>query len=1670
MSNPLAYIVPINVQALKIAPSDTSAGQLKGPEFDFTSDNIDGISLGSDVMQPFATGANDTNIKSGIRLQWELPKSLLQHNVDPATNTSPALPQLPNRWLVTAFYPSQKIYSWVIESDTLSPPVTTHGQPPQPPDAGGPVLNLKGNEAVKSTSPIPLMNLNSYSTYYPDREYLGTYSDASSWSEPGSKNALNALSYYGPSLTAYYPHCANVFGFYDDLSASGADKENANLTVSYQVVGWYSESSDDPIVQALAHITAADPGSDPMGALTDYIQQEWGWQLVSPPEASADLPSTVVSFYCGMVVNISYETTSTTKFLSTLSDQNISVSIGNNMSEALAAQICKDATLQHDAPTSAVTSETFPLLEEQNNLEFLINAFQQDLLRRLKTFTAGTRLVQLESMMHANRFGRYRGGSVWAVRAKPSTTNRNPSTQATEVPLPLAAAQALSKLNTSQAAYDQLYRQIETASEQLFLDWANGGSVINTNVKAGSGSLSSDAQSFLMAEMANLFVLQSMAGVLTVTPPATKEASFSLTYTPFGTVANEMVDCAILGTTSTNWSNCESQFITASVTAYTCLEELYVNLGVKLPAAIKQLKNLVATFIVDNPSDALPVALSDIETILNDSQTYLGSTDASLGTTYSTLITLLTAQKSNISSLCTTLQGYTEGTGGETNGDLYNTAATAFFSDAVSQDLAPYNTIYDTQMALVYLEALLPQQVNGELADAASIAYGYAAAAYDYAYTALNNLNTLLCNLSSIHSGLGGATSNFSKVGDQLSAVQSAYSTFKTSVTDKASIGTLKTDFQTLCSAIEAFEALQSELDSLAGGIYTFWSSLLEPLPTGQQVQIVSEVMQSISTALAEPVVLQQKQAPPFHLPTEPVLAFSELSSETTRYLQKVNRSGISTNLPCRLPSDLVSSLVINSGNAINAPAASTFGLPNSFPNDSLMVQILGEGYLLAPEASNQVLADLGSCLQGQQKNAANVFTNKTASKNITPDPTLTLSSDSVAFTGTLPYYIAINQAPEGNPFLPLYLAWSVDYQPVLPTGQDGDYTAGFLTSNFALDNADIGFDATTASGISDILNQNSISFSNQIPLADTTNYGLLNQFKAYFKNQWGIPLTYGMDTSSFTNELQKELYDIFAYLNTYTVLSQGLSGFNAALLQRIQGYQFPFNQGATLDQGNFSTGTELFNLFSTYWDTPFWRSSSSDPDEKMLTNNAVFSPMRAGILNLNDVMIVDVFGQYISFDVTNNEHVAIAKSLNPNSISDEIVLPPRFAQPMRLRFQWESAQSLTGSTTTFEEFNSHPAYSPICGWLVHNNLDNSLFTYDVSGKALGYFGAYGIGALTWVNTPTSDGLNTAERSTAIEMANPYFQNFLNDFVAKLEIEAGDSGTGATFFQTLQKSNANILSPAAQEKPSLAVLRGRPLVLVQVKLELERYGSPAVAITTQSGGTNYFSQDADHYTSIPTFPSSSISVPPTDYPVYDVSSRTTADVDIIDVPVAIGNAGYLSDGLVGFFKGTDFTNFYAVEDITSTGPANGVSVIQAADSTVSLSLANPTQTLFLLMDPRVAVHATTGILPRQSISIPSYEYQAAMDRLEVYFTVNPVLLKRKNGSTDIDYQFPLPKEEGYQWSWVQPGLSADQPLQSNTMNDKANWGFGPQQIQDGWLKMSEVADDLSLEAEGDEPG
>src|SRR5262249_3162978 len=97
------------------------------------------------------------------------------------------------------------------------------------------------------------------------------------------------------------------------------------------------------------------------------------------------------------------------------------------------------------------------------------------------------------------------------------------------------------------------------------------------------------------------------------------------------------------------------------------------------------------------------------------------------------------------------------------------------------------------------------------------------------------------------------------------------------------------------------------------------------------------------------------------------------------------------------------------------------------------------------------------------------------------------------------------------------------------------------------------------------------------------------------------------------------------------------------------------------------------------------------------------------------------------------------------------------------------------------------------------------------------------------------------------------------------------------------------------------------------------------------------------------------------------------------------------------------------------------------------AIDSPPQKLTLLVDPRGAVHATTGVLPTKAIRIPPDQYTEALRALEITFLSTPILTVQ--GKINL----PLPTEPGYAWKWL--ANSGDKWPSSDIapVNSQATW-------------------------------
>lgn len=208
---------------------------------------------------------------------------------------------------------------------------------------------------------------------------------------------------------------------------------------------------------------------------------------------------------------------------------------------------------------------------------------------------------------------------------------------------------------------------------------------------------------------------------------------------------------------------------------------------------------------------------------------------------------------------------------------------------------------------------------------------------------------------------------------------------------------------------------------------------------------------------------------------------------------------------------------------------------------------------------------------------------------------------------------------------------------------------------------------------------------------------------------------------------------------------------------------------------------------------------------------------------------------------------------------------------------------------------------------------------------------------------------------------------------------------------------------------SRALLVGRPVALVRARMQFRLQGRPATDQSWEALRRRVLGNDgipADHGFSSVRF------------------------------PIRLGGHDQLNDGVVGFWvetaSGRLAQHFVAPHgghvDSGDVDGRNDVHVETRIDLDAGLiwrSFDDDPLTVSMLLDPRAAVHATTGILPVKVLTIPPAQFADALASLRVTFPTMPILTPRDA------VEVALPSEPGYSWAWLQP--------------DRSGWTEAPQQ-------------------------
>lgn len=559
------------------------------------------------------------------------------------------------------------------------------------------------------------------------------------------------------------------------------------------------------------------------------------------------------------------------------------------------------------------------------------------------------------------------------------------------------------------------------------------------------------------------------------------------------------------------------------------------------------------------------------------------------------------------------------------------------------------------------------------------------------------------------------------------------------------------------------------------------------------------------------------------------------------------------------------------------------------------------------------------------------------------------------------------------QPWNSLSLEWEVEVFPTRRSGNlDPDSTAfqpDFISASFALPENQP--DLAVQSELSTVAKAANL-YSGTAILTPHASIPLANSLQEYLSDP-------SVDLTSDTSKRLKTAQDLLS-ASDFHCLSQALGGFNEALLMHRQTWQLDIADPLGFDDDQafaqaVHDGVQGINRSAPQ---PLWD----------------FNPIRSGALRLNRLRLVDTFGQVRDVDLSK---VVVAEYLASVEGTDMMRLPPRLVQPARLSFRWLAADGDP------RESHDHEGGSPICGWVLPNNLDSSLMVYDGSGAAVGIITRRAV----WQHIPGQPPIEPDQ------IANPYLAQLVGYLLRQGEEFL------SSFISALDTSLANIDPESFAQHQDLALLMGRPIALVRASLDLQIQGLPAV-----HAGWSQLLQDMQR------------------------TSRDDDDFPLVVFPVRLGEYQQLNDGLVGYWleqEGGYADNvFYSPQ---SDPVANTLIKTHADDAApLKLTLGAAPSTLAMLIDPRGQVHATSGVMPVKAIDIPPQQYAAALKAIEVLFLCSPIL----SGPDKVG--LPLPTEPGFQWSWVGAGGS---PADLGPASTQATFRATPS-ILEGWLRLTQA--------------
>lgn len=787
----------------------------------------------------------------------------------------------------------------------------------------------------------------------------------------------------------------------------------------------------------------------------------------------------------------------------------------------------------------------------------------------------------------------------------------------------------------------------------------------------------------------------------------------------------------------------------------------------------------------------------------------------------------------------------------------------------------------------------------------------------------------------------------------------------------------------------------------------------------------------ALTALLDASLTLKATNAPQFFAPQDPVVVITGLGRATNL--------DPSDGLLCRLPSQTVAGLTVG-GTAYTAGTLAAqipvLADPNSLlPSGAQELNV--ENLFLSPDL-------LAQAIFGNTSNVAAV----TAAIAALPAPPAGGQFPPVSFAA----------ATWVQPWVPLMLDWQVTVlkAPAYVTPPAWSETAwnpvSFATfdqANWQFNGSDFGWVGPTQSQSQakppytfpnfDEADSASMQLVGRTFITPQATFTLANQLDRYVKqHQFRDPSL---------EALLQNLDTLVDGIAGQDILSQRLSGLLGQLIQHG-------SDPATAPSGPI---TSLLGNVAHGIPTPF-------PDPFAIFGGPTwsFAPLGGTFFVVNQLTVVDAFGRSIDVMLSNHSTAPPAvtsaaeeeyffpiagqclesptgqppapnKGPSTDPTTRMLALLPRAVQGARLGL---TLLTNDGSDT---DITLAAGANPICGWVVPNHLDRSLALYAPDGSAWGelYLSQHVNG--TYVPAWQPDPTNPSAPQSVEAIPN----GFVQQLVAALWNRTDNGAALGDLLLAIDQGLWTINPPGDRNDLDLDVLVGRPLAIVRAELAL---GLNGLAVTSQDWW-NIFAVD-------PTGP-------PGDGTQPAALAGLDGGIRSYLWPVRLGSQVLRNDGLIGYFADNPTAPSATYDACTvvtlpaelqtdylqQVGPTTYPQLRFVDDSATTL---DPTQQqvvrLTLLVDPRGAVHAFSGLQPVVATSIPTEFVTPALKNMSYVFRAGPLL------TTPDAVRVPRPAASQGTWAWFDNVIDTVTSLTPADPN--ATIPLTAPLVKEGWLKFT----------------